>query len=105
MPGQGGSVARLATLTLLHLVQPPLFPSDCEFAQLLTIFQIMGTPSEDTWPGVTQLKDWCAPAGVVPRRRPAGMLSRRSVRAQCVQARLSPVGGGGHACVHVECAG
>eukprot|EP00892_Ulva_mutabilis_P005149 jgi/Ulvmu1/3005/UM015_0045.1 len=37
---------------------PPLFPSDCEFAQLLTIFQILGTPNEDTWPGVTQLKDW-----------------------------------------------
>eukprot|EP00892_Ulva_mutabilis_P005150 jgi/Ulvmu1/3006/UM015_0046.1 len=37
---------------------PPLFPSDCEFAQLLTIFQILGTPTEKTWPGVTQLKDW-----------------------------------------------
>ena len=41
-------------------VQPPLFPSDCEFAQLLTIFQILGTPREDIWPGVTELKDWCA---------------------------------------------
>lgn len=39
-------------------MQPPLFPSDCEFAQLLTIFQILGTPTEETWPGVTDLKDW-----------------------------------------------
>jgi hypothetical protein len=43
-----------------HAVQPPLFPSDCEFAQLLTIFQVLGTPTEETWPGVTDLKDWCA---------------------------------------------
>lgn len=42
------------------VLQPPLFPSDCEFAQLLTIFQILGTPTEQTWPGVTQLKDWYA---------------------------------------------
>ena len=41
-------------------MQPPLFPSDCEFAQLLTIFQVLGTPTEETWPGVTELKDWCA---------------------------------------------
>jgi hypothetical protein len=41
-------------------MQPPLFPSDCEFAQLLTIFQILGTPSEELWPGVTELRDWCA---------------------------------------------
>ena len=41
-------------------VQPPLFPADCEFAELLTIFQILGTPNEEIWPGVSDLKDWCA---------------------------------------------
>ena len=48
----------MRTDLLRLLVQPPLFPSDCEFAQLLTIFQILGTPTEETWPGVTDLKDW-----------------------------------------------
>ncbi|KAK9857178.1 hypothetical protein WJX84_005943 [Apatococcus fuscideae] len=34
------------------------FPGDSELQQLLYIFKILGTPTEDTWPGVTELKDW-----------------------------------------------
>mmetsp|Transcript_691 Transcript_691/g.1836 ORF Transcript_691/g.1836 Transcript_691/m.1836 type:complete len:315 (-) Transcript_691:530-1474(-) len=36
----------------------PLFPGDCELQQLLHIFKLLGTPSEDLWPGVTKLRDW-----------------------------------------------
>jgi len=36
----------------------PLFPGDSEIDELYKIFQIMGTPSEEVWPGVTQLPYW-----------------------------------------------
>lgn len=36
----------------------PLFPGDSELQQLLHIFRLLGTPSEDTWPGVNRLRDW-----------------------------------------------
>ena len=39
-------------------VQRAFFPGDSELQQLLYIFKILGTPTEDTWPGVTDLKDW-----------------------------------------------
>ncbi|XP_030543875.1 cell division control protein 2 homolog C [Rhodamnia argentea] len=35
-----------------------LFPGDSEFQQLLHIFRLMGTPTEQQWPGVTTLRDW-----------------------------------------------
>lgn len=33
----------------------PLFQGEGEFTQLITIFQVMGTPTEELWPGVSQL--------------------------------------------------
>lgn len=36
----------------------PLFPGDSEVDELFKIFRILGTPTEDTWPGVTALQDW-----------------------------------------------
>jgi hypothetical protein len=39
-------------------VQQPLFPGDSEWQQLLHIFKLLGTPSEDVWPGVSGLRDW-----------------------------------------------
>ncbi len=39
-------------------MQRAFFPGDSELQQLLYIFKILGTPTEDTWPGVTELKDW-----------------------------------------------
>lgn len=35
-----------------------VFPGDSELQQLLYIFKLLGTPNEDVWPGVTQLRDW-----------------------------------------------
>ena len=36
----------------------PLLPGDCEVDELFKIFRMLGTPSEETWPGVTSLPDW-----------------------------------------------
>ncbi|XP_030521672.1 cell division control protein 2 homolog [Rhodamnia argentea] len=36
----------------------PLFPGDSEIDELFKIFRIMGTPNEDSWPGVTSLPDF-----------------------------------------------
>ncbi|PIA46181.1 hypothetical protein AQUCO_01600446v1 [Aquilegia coerulea] len=35
-----------------------LFPGDSELQQLLHIFRLLGTPTEDQWPGVSSLRDW-----------------------------------------------
>ena len=35
-----------------------LFPGDCEIDQLFKIFEVLGTPTEETWPGVSQLPDY-----------------------------------------------
>ena len=39
-------------------MQVALFPGDSELQQLLHIFKLLGTPSEDEWAGVTKLRDW-----------------------------------------------
>eukprot|EP00996_Jenningsia_fusiforme_P001291 NODE_2182_length_1270_cov_106.416052_g1985_i0.p1 GENE.NODE_2182_length_1270_cov_106.416052_g1985_i0~~NODE_2182_length_1270_cov_106.416052_g1985_i0.p1 ORF type:complete len:311 (+),score=59.79 NODE_2182_length_1270_cov_106.416052_g1985_i0:93-1025(+) len=36
----------------------PLFAGDSELDQLYKIFQLLGTPDETTWPGVTRLMDF-----------------------------------------------
>ncbi|THU56247.1 hypothetical protein C4D60_Mb11t15270 [Musa balbisiana] len=36
----------------------PLFPGDSEIDELFKIFRVLGTPNEDTWPGVTSLPDF-----------------------------------------------
>ncbi|KAG2664823.1 hypothetical protein I3760_16G101600 [Carya illinoinensis] len=38
--------------------QRPLFPGDSEIDELFKIFRVLGTPNEDTWPGVTSLPDY-----------------------------------------------
>eukprot|EP00898_Chlorokybus_atmophyticus_P003522 jgi/Chlat1/4170/Chrsp27S04274 len=35
-----------------------LFPGDSEIDQLYRMFQVLGTPTEEVWPGVTQLPDY-----------------------------------------------
>ncbi|KAL9229222.1 hypothetical protein vseg_004710 [Gypsophila vaccaria] len=62
--------------------QRPLFPGDSEIDELFKIFRTLGTPNEDTWPGVTSLPDFKSsfpkwnskdlPA-VVPNLDPAGI--------------------------------
>lgn len=60
----------------------PLFPGDSEIDELFKIFRILGTPNEDTWPGVTSLPDFKSTfprwpskdlATVVPNLEPAGL--------------------------------
>jgi len=60
--------------------QRPLFPGDSEIDELFKIFRVLGTPNEETWPGVTSLPDfksafpkWPAKdlATVVPGLEPA----------------------------------
>lgn len=36
----------------------PLFPGDSEIDQLFRIFRLLGTPTEETWPGVTSYPDF-----------------------------------------------
>ncbi|KAK1321970.1 hypothetical protein QJS10_CPA03g02072 [Acorus calamus] len=36
----------------------PLFPGDSEIDELFKIFRVLGTPNEDTWPGVSSLPDY-----------------------------------------------
>jgi cyclin-dependent kinase len=36
----------------------PLFPGDSEIDQIFKIFRILGTPNEQTWPGVSSLPDY-----------------------------------------------
>ncbi|WOL10583.1 cell division control protein [Canna indica] len=38
--------------------QRPLFPGDSEIDELFKIFRILGTPTEELWPGVTSLPDF-----------------------------------------------
>lgn len=40
------------------ITQKPLFPGDSEIDQLFHIFRQLGTPTEEMWPGVTQLADY-----------------------------------------------
>lgn len=42
------------------LTKRPLFPGDSEIDELYRIFQVMGTPDETVWPGVTSLEYWRA---------------------------------------------
>eukprot|EP00123_Amoebidium_parasiticum_P001422 comp12503_c0_seq1/m.7461 comp12503_c0_seq1/g.7461 ORF comp12503_c0_seq1/g.7461 comp12503_c0_seq1/m.7461 type:complete len:296 (-) comp12503_c0_seq1:468-1355(-) len=36
----------------------PLFPGDSEIDQLFRVFKVLGTPNEETWPGVSELPDF-----------------------------------------------
>ncbi len=40
------------------VLNKPLFPGDSEIGQIFKIFQIMGTPNEGIWPGVSKLPDF-----------------------------------------------
>ncbi|XXG80946.1 hypothetical protein AAC387_Pa09g1698 [Persea americana] len=62
--------------------QNPLFPGESEIDELFMIFRVMGTPNEETWPGVSSLRDFKLSfpkwppkdlAAVVPDLEPAGI--------------------------------
>lgn len=48
-------------------MQKPLFPGDSEIDELFKIFQVLGTPNEATFPGVTSLPEY---KDVFPQWRP-----------------------------------
>lgn len=48
----------VGTILAEMVTKRPLFPGDSEVDELFKIFRILGTPSEETWPGVTSLQDW-----------------------------------------------
>lgn len=40
------------------VTRKPLFPGDSEIDEIFKIFRLLGTPNEDTWPGVTSMPDF-----------------------------------------------
>ena len=40
------------------LTNQPLFAGDSEIDQLFKIFHVLGTPTTDNWPEVTDLPSW-----------------------------------------------
>lgn len=48
----------IGTIFVEMVNKRPLFPGDSEIDQLFKIFRQLGTPTEEVWPGVTQLQDW-----------------------------------------------
>lgn len=40
------------------LLRVPFLPGETDLDQLTRIFQVMGTPTEETWPGLTSLQDY-----------------------------------------------
>ena len=45
-------------LAELLILSGPLFPGQSVFDQLGRIFHVLGTPTEENWPGVSMLPDW-----------------------------------------------
>lgn len=52
----------------------PLFPGTTNEDQLQRIFRMMGTPTEQTWPGVTQLSEYKPPHVIYPQQNIAQIL-------------------------------
>ena len=48
----------IGTIFVEMVTKRPLFPGDSEIDQLYKIFRQLGTPTEEVWPGVSQLQDW-----------------------------------------------
>mmetsp|Transcript_19123 Transcript_19123/g.20725 ORF Transcript_19123/g.20725 Transcript_19123/m.20725 type:complete len:296 (-) Transcript_19123:323-1210(-) len=48
----------VGTILAEMVTKRPLFPGDSEIDEIFKIFRILGTPNEETWPGVTSLQDW-----------------------------------------------
>ncbi|CEG67305.1 hypothetical protein G6F70_006669 [Rhizopus microsporus] len=46
----------------------PLFPGTTNEDQLQKIFRLLGTPTEQTWPGVSQLSEYKQPAVIYPQQ-------------------------------------
>lgn len=42
------------------VTRTPLFPGDSEIDELFKIFRLLGTPNDESWPGVSAYRDWKA---------------------------------------------
>jgi serine/threonine protein kinase len=40
------------------MMRKPMFPGDSEIDELFSIFRVLGTPNEESFPGVTQLPEF-----------------------------------------------
>lgn len=48
----------VGTILAEMVTKRALFPGDSEIDEIFKIFRVLGTPNEDSWPGVTSLQDW-----------------------------------------------
>lgn len=56
------------------LTSKPLLPGEGEADQLTRIFRLVGSPTEDRWPGVSQLPNMVAMSGIISRAPTRGKL-------------------------------
>merc|ERR1719369_631802 len=65
----------------------PTFPGDSEIGTVFEILKLLGSPTEDTWPGFSkQLEYW---KNTFPRWAPANLESIRQMRPELGEAGLS----------------
>mmetsp|Transcript_12301 Transcript_12301/g.36570 ORF Transcript_12301/g.36570 Transcript_12301/m.36570 type:complete len:112 (-) Transcript_12301:31-366(-) len=57
----------IGTILVEMVTKKPMFPGDCEIDELFKIFRVLGTPDDDTWPGVANLRDYQAIFPAWPR--------------------------------------
>ena len=56
--GQGVDMWAVGCILAELLLRVPFFPGDSDLDQLMRIFQVLGTPTEQSWPGMTGLADY-----------------------------------------------
>ena len=91
--------------------QRPLFAGDSEIGQIFKIFNILGTPNETVWPGVSKLRDykitfpqWKAQplCKIVPNLDPAGLDLLCKMLALDPEKRISAAAALSHVCFFNE---
>ena len=58
------------------IIRAPFLPGNSEVEQIALICRQIGTPTEENWPGVTQLKEYTVPSDIVPVWDRAAYLGR-----------------------------
>lgn len=54
-----GNIKALTNTALIEMVTgKPLFPGSSTLDELLRIFKALGTPSEESWPGIVELPEY-----------------------------------------------
>merc|ERR1712167_126312 len=64
----------VGTILAEMITKRPMFPGECEIDELFKIFRMLGTPTDNEWPGVTQLQDYNAQFPSWPRVSVAGFV-------------------------------